>query len=154
MTNSEIKTDSSPADKAVFGALNAALVGFVFSLHLFNKIFGLSELLTIRQKLSFTGRNMLLFSTVYGLNQYVLDYMRKSKISDRNIINITSAVIPCLIGHTVYNYKNNFKYFTSGYFLGLAGLFYIIEQFDLNINRKQQRLNMYKSVKSHSNTCN
>jgi uncharacterized membrane protein YwaF len=126
------KTDSTPLDKGVFGALNAGLVGFIFSIHFFNKKFEIPR----TNRFSFVGRNMLLFSTIYGLNQYIMDFIPKAGITrNKYIIDLCSTVIPISLGYFVYSYRNKFIFFTKEYFIGLGVIFMLVELLDVNVNK-------------------
>jgi hypothetical protein len=131
----QIKTDTSPLDKAVFGALNAGLVGAVFSIHCFNKNFETYNL-TFKQRIGFVGRNIMLFSVIYGFNQFITDYLAKNgPVKNKYLITLTGTVVPLYIGYKAYNYKNKFVFFPKEYFLGLSVIFMLIEVFDLNMNK-------------------
>ena len=106
-----LKQEASPLDKAVFGSLNAGLMGFVFSLDLISKN---SEFFRYN-KSSFIIRNIFLFSSIYGLNQFISEYNKK-RIKNKLIRIVSSSFIPSYVTYCIYSFKNNFAYFSTPYF--------------------------------------
>jgi hypothetical protein len=137
------KDDHSPLDSAVFAILNSAVFGFVFSLSMFNKNYESSNF-SFKKKLGFMGRNILVISSLHGLNQYLIKLTKsrtgllffRNYLGLRNeiIINLFSSLIstslPAYLAYKIYYYKNAYILIEKKFFLGIGVVFFLFDYFN------------------------
>lgn len=133
--NIKSKNSHSPLDKAVFGAINASIFGFVFSISLFNKNFEQFNY-SFKNKLSFTFRNMLVLSTIYGTHQFIYEaldskYKKNYDFYMKSLRNFFSSCIPLYLGYKVYSYKNKNIIIPSTLFFYCGVLMFVIDSLEL-----------------------
>ncbi len=153
------KDDHSPVDCAVFAVLNSAVFGFVFSLSMFNKNYESSNF-TFKKKLGFIGRNILVISSLHGLNQYLIKLTKSRNgflffrnylgLQNEIIINLFSSLIstslPAFLAYKIYYYKNEYILIDRKFFLGIGLVFFFFDYFNSSENFytkiKQKEMNI------------
>jgi hypothetical protein len=133
------KTHHSPIDKAAFGVINSTFFGLIYSLSMFNKKFEEGRY-SLSNKIKFTFRNCLALGTIYGLNQFLEEWLtiNKQEIKKKYNLNdkqynlygsFTSAVVPVTAGYYVYNFRNKNIKMEKSVFFFFGLLFFSFEYF-------------------------
>ncbi len=124
-----LKYDHSPLDYTIFAVLNSSIFGLIFSLSMFHKSYEPSKF-DFRKKLIFTGRNILVISTLHGLNQYLSKFLKiqKNRKKLKDMLNIKSnktadflsslisSAVPSYLALKIYFYKNNYVFIERKFF--------------------------------------
>lgn len=141
-----LKEDHSPLDCAVFAILNSALCGMIFSICLFNKNYEPYNF-KLKQRIGFTFRNMLVLSTMNGLNQFLIKFLNRDKNkypnfltgylgikdeSSKKILNSSiSTFLPFYCAYKIYYYKNEYILIDKKLFAGLSVIYFIIDYYKI-----------------------
>jgi hypothetical protein len=149
------KDDHSPLDSAVFALLNSAVFGLVFSLSMFNKNYESSNF-NFRKKLGFTGRNIVVISSLHGLNQYLIKLFKRKnshrffrnslKIKNELLINLIgsflSTSLPAYLACKLYYYKNEYILIEKKFFFGIGVIFFLFDYFNTGNSIQDSRIKL------------
>ena len=143
-----LKEDHTPLDCAVFAILNSALCGMIFSFSLFNKNYEPYNF-KFKKRVGFTFRNMVVLSTINGLNQFLIKFLNKDKNRNQNKNFITnylgiqdenskkllnssiSSFLPFYCAYKIYYYKNEYILIDKKLFAGLAVAYFMIDYYKI-----------------------
>jgi len=133
-----LKDDHSPIDSGIFAVINSSIFGVIFSLSMFNKNFEPYSY-GFKDKLYFTGRNVIVLSTMHGLNQFFIKFLKLPNVNNflqsfinnslviKFILSFLSTLFPAYLSYKIYFYKNKHILIDKKYFLGMALTFFIFD---------------------------